>query len=190
MTNIKFYYYSIPNDKYYSGWAKFILASNGMVAVCSDYVNGAGMFTTEKTDIRKFILETIDEGSTSYINRIMFTDEFKYDWEDTLKSIKEHIIYEFREGNWNKEKSRDEWNLAEYHLEGINDEFGFYNWYDETNIRDAGELHCKKYSEATEEFWKYCMPKLAEMIRAELKEEDITCRNCNHYKESRCQLQL
>jgi hypothetical protein len=166
--DIRFYYYNIPNDKHYMGWANFILASNGMVAVCSDFINGAGKFRPGIQGIRSFILETIEEGSTCYINKNMFPHEYKYDWEQTLKSIKENIIYEFRDGNWNKEKAREEWDLAEYHLECINDEFGFYNWYDETSINDAGEFHSKKYSERTDAFWEICMPKLAEMLREEL----------------------
>lgn len=162
-TETKHWRYSVPNRKGYEGWAILFLDSAGCFAALSDYGdwsyrwNARGFSPDE--DIRKFLLRCDDD----YLLRKIAPKQ-EYDSEATQTSIRELILGMRREKQLDKEEARYEWDLSS----DVSTEFDFGRWMQNTDLPEAHEVYCQKYSEQAKAFLRECMPRLKEAIKNDL----------------------
>jgi hypothetical protein len=112
-------------------------------------------------DIRRFLCQCDDD----YLVRKLAPQEV-YDGAATKAAILKHIREHRREGNYTKDFARQEWDLAT--SEWADPENDFRSWYEETEIGDASEFWTGKHNPRAVAFCEYVMPRLREMLRAEL----------------------
>jgi hypothetical protein len=171
MDEIKFYRYSIPSEGRYGGWGTFILDSTGFFAAITDFGNYAYRWDAfGKRDFREFVIQL--QHSWDYVLGKVRPNGKEYDDEKTLHGIKRHILEYRRDGGYDKEFARREWNLLSEN-EDLNTEFNFYDWYQSTKIEEAYEFCEKSYDCDALAFSQMLMPRLAEAIKLDLQSEQV-----------------
>ena len=170
MSDIQMWRYTLPTIDRIEGWGIFLMDSTGIFAAVTDYGNYAYSWSHYgEKDFREFIIGL--EKSPSYLLGKVARHEYKYDGEETLKFIKKHILEYRRDANVTREEARKEWDLLEeYELEY---EYGFNQWYESTSLDDAHEFYHESYSASAIGFAKKLIPRLAELLRAELDKEGV-----------------
>jgi hypothetical protein len=167
---VNLYYYTTTGGQG-CRWGKVILTSDGLIVMYTDSVNGMHQFSLiSGADVRKFILGIIERNSRNYFNDKMFKHECKYDSESTYNTIKNYIFDEFRNRECTKEKARKELKLLEEYLD--RHESNFWEWSYRSDFGDCEDFYKEKYSQSVTALWQECLPKLAEAIRIELREEE------------------
>jgi hypothetical protein len=161
--------YRLTLDERGFGWAIVVIGDDGYFSSVSDFGNYAyGWWHHGRESFRHFLIELTDDPGYTY-RKLRGALADPYDDERTLRAVKDFILEERRSGNWTKERARKEWDLVEYY--GLGTDHDFVRWADETTIDDAWEFGCTK---PDAQLWAFCtrvMPKLAEVLRAELEAE-------------------
>ncbi|SFH21672.1 hypothetical protein SAMN05660649_04288 [Desulfotomaculum arcticum] len=173
MSDIKFWRYSLPPIDSIEGWGIFLLDSTGMFAAVTDYGNYAFKWTHHGCkDFREFFID-IKHGSDNeyYIKKLFQGQEKEFDGENTIKSIKEHILYYRRDGSYSKEFAREEWDLIKEYEHNFISVIDFTRWHDETKIDEAHEFACYDYPSDIKAFGQKLLPRLADVLREELQKE-------------------
>lgn len=154
--------YNIPSRQG-EGWAVVFLDPRGIISTVSDYGDYGYWFgpSAGDGDIRRFLCQCDDD----YLVRKLAPQEV-YDGAATKAAILKHIREHRREGNYTKDFARQEWDLAT--SEWADPENDFRSWYEETEIGDASEFWTGKHNPRAVAFCEYVMPRLREMLRAEL----------------------
>ncbi|OPX89429.1 MAG: hypothetical protein A4E53_01506 [Pelotomaculum sp. PtaB.Bin104] len=174
MENIKIWRYSIPPIKG-QGWGIFLLDSTGMFAAVTDYGNYAFKWTYHGCkDFREFFSD-IREGSVNeyYLKKLYQGRKMEFDGKGTMQLIKEHILQNRRDRSYTKEFAREEWDRIKDFEGEFDSDVQFSRWYDETEIEDAHEFYCSDYPADLKAFGKEILPRLAAVLREELKKEAV-----------------
>ena len=181
MSEVKVWRYSFPSIKG-EGWAIFFLDSVGCFAALSDWGdwsyrwNPRGYEEGDGRDFRHFIITC---GDDYLLRKIAPVQE--YDPEATLQSVKEAIIEWRRDRRTTKEDARktlpelipryvarEMWDELSPMYDNLGDSHQFSRWLENTEISDATECYCTKFSEQAKIFLQRCMPRLREAIKNEL----------------------
>lgn len=153
-------------------WAEVLLTSSGMFAVVSDYGNYAYPWRHHgERDFREFVAGLAKDGD--YVAG-KFSRRDVYQGRETLTAIKRHIIEARRIGSLDAGEVREMWDeLDEFEIDG--DAFGFSHWLRESDgaskIGDAFEFAVYDYPGDVKAFCQRILPRLAEVLRAELEAE-------------------
>lgn len=168
---VSFWRYYVPNEKG-EGWAICVLGTDGFFATVSDYGNYAYCWTaTGEKDFRRFFIDL----NWDYVARKLAHGHGHrlltvYDGEETLVNVKKHIIERRREGQFNRNEARTEWELLEENDELSCPEW-FAVWYTQTKIADPHEYQAFRMDGQLEGWAKRVLPRLQAMIRSELERE-------------------
>ncbi len=165
--DIQFWRYSIPPIDSIEGWGIFLLDSTGMFAAVTDYGNYVYKWTHHgEKDFREFIVKAYQ--SHDYI--LGKLTKKVYSGKFTVEDIKNHILCFRRDGSYPKEFAREEWDLVK-RIDNWDSILGFNEWYERTDIQDASEFYGKDWTPSAWAFATKLMPRLAEMLREELRLE-------------------
>lgn len=169
---IKVWRYSLPNIQS-QGWVIAFLDSTGVFCAVSDWGDCSFRWNSrgipEGQDFRQFLLSCDDYYLTSKLGQ----NRREYDAEGTLATVRAHILEQRRTREWDKAKSREEWDsLLTY--ENLGTEFDFTLWCSTTGIACAGELYRTRYVGDVTAFVKHAMPRLREAFKLELESERTT----------------
>jgi hypothetical protein len=170
MSEVKLYYYYLPNQKH-EGWAEIVVGSNGFFAAVSDYGNYAFAWRHHGCDdFRKFLLRAPSEWSYFASKLGDYELTHQYDGEATRASIKTEILTLRRGRDMTRDEARIEWDHAvESSLHSRDD---FRSWYEQQKLGpESYELARSRCDPGLEAFCKVTMGRLAELIRLELEEE-------------------
>lgn len=139
--DIKFWRYYIPSIDGMEGWGVFLLDSTGMFSAVTDYGNAAYKFDVRQDeDIRKYFAK----GAPGGLLEKLFYDLRRYDFDETLQRVQEHILESRRLGSFTRDEARAEWNRLEDYA-WIGNEADFTRWFDDTSIDDASEFYTLGY---------------------------------------------
>lgn len=164
---IQLWRYAFPSRKG-EGWAIFVLGSDGYFSVVSDFGNYSYIWSSIGCDdFREFLLEIESGYLLGKISR-----QTEWQGEEVLKSVKQYILEHRRDGSYTREEAREEWDL----LQEVNDfyaEGDFQEWYfhSGSKIQDAYEFSRKDYPTEARNFCTQVMPRLREVLKAELAAE-------------------
>lgn len=144
--------------------ATVFLGAEGIFSTVSDYGNYGYWWGAigGDGDIRRFLLNS--ERDPDYF-RIKLNPTSHYDGEATCEAIRKQIIEWRKDGTMSREEAREEYDRAETACADFRD------WYEETEIEDAGEFYVTKPDAQAVAFVEKVMPRLCEMLRAELAAE-------------------
>ncbi|MGK3995025.1 hypothetical protein [Sorangium sp. So ce1024] len=154
------------------GWAEILLTSSGMFAATSDYGHYAHPWRSfGERDFREFVASL--SGSWNYVAGKL-SRRSEYQGPETLARLKRHIVDARRFGGLTSEDAREIWDeLSEYNID--DDVFGFSHWLRESDgaskIGDAFEFAVYDYPSDVKAFCRKILPRLAEVLRAELEAE-------------------
>jgi len=167
--DIQFWRYSIPPTDSVEGWGIFLLDSTGMFAAVTDYGNYAFKWTHHGCkDFREFVIKA--HKSYDYILGKLISKV--YSGKKTINHIKRHILEYRWERSYSKKFARKEWDLIK-EIDDMDNVIGFKEWYDSTHIEDAAEFYGEDWTPCAKAFAKKLMPRLAEVLKAELAKEAI-----------------
>jgi hypothetical protein len=165
--------YHLPSIKG-EGWAIIFMDSQGSFAALSDWGNVSNRWPDEsdERDFRDFIIGCDDDYLRRKFGHQFGQNREEYDGEATLASLKQYILRARRDGSWSKEEAADEWELLE-HYQQLETEIDFSNWYQSsgTTIGDAYEFVHRRFDNGVTNFVAKAMPRLREVLRAELERE-------------------
>jgi len=172
--DVRFWRYLVPcepEDKF-SGWAVVFMDSTGTFSTVGDYGNWGHKWPLqgfspkdEPEDFRAFIVRCDGD----YVLRKLSHEKI-YDADATVREIKRHIVECRRHGSWSKDRARTEWDLLS-RCENLWSDHDFGNWYEATTIDDAHEFRCTRPPIGVVAFIERTLPRLKEMLRAELAAE-------------------
>jgi hypothetical protein len=163
--------YYMPSTKD-QAWAEVLLTSSGMFAVVSDYGNYAYPWRAHgERDFREFVAGLAKDGNYAAGK---LSQRTAYQGDATLAAIKRHICEGRRAGWCNAAEAREMWSeLDAYDLDGYAEEFS--RWLRESDgarkIADAFEFAVYDYPADVKAFCRLVLPRLAEVLRAELEAE-------------------
>lgn len=147
--------------------ATVFLGAEGIFSTVSDYGNYGYWWTAigGDGDIRRFLLNS--ERDPGYF-RCKFDSSTEYDGAATERWIRKHIIDQRRRGALTKERAREEWEIAGYALSDFRD------WVDATEMDIyPGDFYCDRPNPQAVAFVEKVMPRLCEMLRAEMAAEKV-----------------
>lgn len=163
---MKIWRYKLPNIRY-EGWAVIYLDSSGFFGTVSDWGNFAYWWRSPGEDFRKFFL---DMDVAYFADKLASGRAQQFNAVKTREAIKRKIIELRREKDIEKHVARREWNL----IEGIQDEFGYFHWKQETRAfedwPDDNFVHFSIASDACR-YAENVLPRLQEAIQQELGQE-------------------
>ncbi|MGK3981219.1 hypothetical protein WMF38_57010 [Sorangium sp. So ce118] len=169
MSSVKTWRYYLPSGPDQQ-WAEVVLVSTGMFAAVSDWGNYAFAWRGFGDCFRKFVIGISD--SPGYVMSKVSREE--YDGEATEAVIKKEILRLRRAKEITAEQEREFWDELDEHGVGSS-EVGFALWYYENRgskvIEEAHSLGEKRYPHAVRQFCQRILPRLAEVLRAELEAE-------------------
>jgi hypothetical protein len=146
-------------------WSVVLTASNGMLAIWSDYGRYVYHWSDwGPRDFRTFLLE-LDDG---YLIRKLNTRNV-LDGDRTRDAIRRDILEHRRERYYTRDFARREWDLLQ--RASFTHEIEAHEWYLETNIQDAAELIQYGADPQLVQFVQRLWPSIREAIQAELKAE-------------------
>lgn len=163
---IKTYRYFLDNDEMHEGWNLVILDQDGnecTLFVSGDYGQYVARFYYER-DFREAFLEF----DKDYLLRKVAKADI-YDGEITLKEIKHYILSLFKNGSWTREKARNEWDLLDDYEFDYKEQFN--EWVKKTEIYDAWDLACYRYSAGAVAFAEQTLPRVKTLISKELQQK-------------------
>jgi hypothetical protein len=156
--------YSLPNVQG-EGWAIIFLDETGCFAALSDWGDVSYRWNQRglpEGGFKRFLIRCDD----FYLISKFGSQRREYDPESTFESVKEHIIQARRDGTMEKDDAREEWDFLRTYEE-LRTEFDFWQWYSVTQL-DAADFHCTRYVRDVVCFVKHVMPRLRELLKAEL----------------------
>lgn len=154
--------YDVCTEKGY--WlATAFIGADGVFSAVSDYGDyGHWWRSIGCDDIRQFLCGC----DADYLVR-KFAPETERDDEATVRAIKDCILKLRRSKSLTAEQAREEWDLVEnFDSPDV--------WYHETNLHqvtDVAELGRSRYKPQAVSFCEKVMPRLCEMLRAEMAAE-------------------
>jgi len=131
-------------SRYGFGWAEIHLGSRGQFMAISDYGNYGYVWSSVGGDPSQPYLERFCrfligvESSPSYFAEKL-NPTMVYDPESTLKLIKEHILSARKDGTWEREEAREEWELLK-NFNSLESKYDFERWMEETRFGEPWEL--------------------------------------------------
>jgi hypothetical protein len=166
---VKTWRYHLPSIRG-EGWAIAFLDSIGCFTCLSDFDDWSYRWPEAgwgPRDFRQFILRCNDH----YILHKVARDDTYYGAQ-TLRNVKERILERRRHGGWDRSKARREWDLLREH-DDLDSRESFAMWWQQTEIDDCSELAHWDVPPRATAFFKHVMPRLREVIRAELTAEGL-----------------
>lgn len=145
--------------------ATVFLGADGVFSTVSDYGNygywwgGIG----GDGDVRRFLC-----GCNAHYLTGKLSPGREYDGDATERGIRKHILEQRREKAYTKEFARVEWDILGSWASPSED---FRSWYEQTEIGDASEFYCDRPRQQAVAFVEKVMPRLCEMLRAEMAAE-------------------
>ena len=165
MSDVQTWRYSLPNIQG-EGWAIIFIDSIGCFTALSDWGDVGYRWPQQgwgPGDFRAFLLQCDD----SYLMGKLGQNRKEYDPESTLANVKDTIIQYRRDGTFDKDTAREEWDrLDTYDM--LDRDHDFSQWYGHTKIEEAGECHCMRYVREVTGFIEHVMPRLRALLTAEL----------------------
>lgn len=171
MSNIQLWRYSLPSVNH-SGWAIFVLGSDGYFSAVSDFGNYAFLWRAHGcSDFREFLLRA-ERDSDYFIGKLSPGEV--YDGDETMKEIKKGL----QEALESKEITRE---AMEQELRTIEDEYciesdeeAFNVWASETKLLDPHTVYgfrCERHPSDVQRFVKEAMVRLQPLLVADLEKE-------------------
>lgn len=164
---MKVWNYNLPSTEAREGWAYIVIREDGFFATVSDFGDYAYLWSHHGCDdARKFFIRD----NWEYIARKLKPEEHIHA-EKSFNAVFRDIIEDRRDGRLSKEAARERWEHVKYYT-GDDDWEGFirddatHGYFDEPWCFAVAEL-----DPMVVRFAKETMPRLAELIRAELKRE-------------------
>ena len=159
------YRYVVRSEHPTRCWGIFLLDSNGMFSVCSDYGNyvyhwpgqdfGPGGF-------RKFLSE-LDQ---DYLLKKLAPKQV-YSGPQTMRLIRQTVCHKRRCRRMSKEWARKEWTLAEVANESYQE--AFFAWYERTALEDMWETTCYETKPKAILFYERVYKPFVELLKADLR---------------------
>ena len=172
---VKTWRYSLPSENH-EGWAIIHMDSKGFFATCSDFGNYAFHWSDwgKGRDFRLFVIEMTED--PHYIGNKLNHDKWnKQDDQETATHIKKEIISRRRNGTFDKDVARENWDYLEHYDSGSID---FREWIqNQTLFDDWSEASDCAVSKPSGDIWCFCtktLVRLAEILKAELAAEAIS----------------
>ena len=157
--------YALPSVNL-EGWAIIFIDAHGAFSARSDWGDVGyvwGPSGLPEGGFKRFLLTCGDDYLISKFGR----GRRVYDPERSLRAVKEYIISNRREWGASQEECREEWELLKQH-DDLETEHNFSMWWSETKLEEAGDLYRDKVEDRVTNFVKHVMPRLREVLRAEL----------------------
>jgi hypothetical protein len=145
--------------------ATVFLGADGVFSTVSDYGNYGYWWSAigGDGDIRRFLLRS--EEDPGYF-RIKLDASTEYDGEATEGEVRKAMLQWRREGTLTKEQARQEWEIADYARADFRD------WHDATDMDVyPDDFYRDRPNPQAVAFVEKVMPRLCEMLRAELAAE-------------------
>lgn len=166
MSEVQVWRYALRNDKPGEGWGVFLLDSNGMLAIASDFGNYVYHWPSQgwgKGGFREFLLEL----DTCYLSGKLAGGAREYQADRTLSNIREEICRLRREGYLEKDQARCEWDLPrEFNNLRRSEDFG--NWLEETRLEEAWEWAVYDVPTQLMLFCQRVWPRFRELLQSDL----------------------
>lgn len=156
----------LPNVRL-EGWAVFLLDSNGMLSVTSDFGNYSYHWPPNGIPGGEF-LQFLLQADREYIARKLSNGRRVLNGEATTSLIRERICQLRREKYFTSKQARDEWNIHALR-HGITDELEFHEWFLETVIPDAAELSVQSLEGDLKLFMERVWPRFIGKLAADLQ---------------------
>jgi hypothetical protein len=166
---VKIWRYVVPSDEHREGWGIILMDSTGFFGAVSDYGNYSYFWNAHgREDFRLFVAGL--ERSWDYAATKLggYEKNHVFDREATAKGIKKEVLSRRRNKSFTFEEAREEWEQADS-LE--RDNITVERWAESTSIDDPSEYMEYRRAIDLEAFCKKLLPRLAAMIREEMKGE-------------------
>lgn len=137
---------SVKND--HGAWARLLWEDNGRVIIISDFGHWSYWWGHRGTSsVAKFLagLDSFYMG-----NKMLGSDFRKHSDSETIKSIRQFIRDERKNGGMEKHKAREEWNLVQDYEDG---EYDYRGWIEQTSICEPWDLGRTECSIDWKSFW-------------------------------------
>lgn len=157
--------YSLPNENG-EGWAIIFMDETGCFAALSDWGDVSYRWNSRglpEGGFKRFMTNCDDY----YLTGKFGQGRKEYDAKGSLENAKDAIIQARRDGDFDKEKARDEWELLDRY-DDLENEMLFHGWYTQSSLDDASECYCQHYVSDVTQFVAKVMPRLRAVLRAEL----------------------
>lgn len=163
----KQYFYQVRGNG--SEWMRAWLTSDGCISIVSDYGNYGYWFGAPGGEFRRFLLGA----DTDYLGNKLADGQRDYKGEESLRSVKHHILKQRRSLEWSRDQARREWDLLA-DFDGLDHEFDFLRWSNETEIEYAEieYLYCEGIPSQLQWFLKNLWPFFVEKLQAEIDDEE------------------
>lgn len=165
MSDVQTWRYSLPSE-HGEGWAIIFMDSIGCFTALSDWGDVGYRWPQQgwgPGDFRKFVIGLDD----SYLIGKLGQNRKEYDPEGTLENVKDAIIQARRDGELKKAKAREEWERLDTY-DNLYTEYDFTQWLNTTRLDEASSCHCQRYVRDVTSFVERVMPRLRELLKAEL----------------------
>ena len=163
--NRTFWRYSLPNDKPMEGWAVILMDDTGMFMAVSDFGDYCYKWTHHgMDDFRKFMLK-IEAGY--FCGKVSSRTEFQAD--RTKKAALKFLLELRRDNCWTKDEARKEWDMIQ--TVDFDNEEERNEWVRNSDMDEAYEFFEMDYPSDVKYFAQRILPRLAEVIKAQLEEE-------------------
>lgn len=168
MSDVQLWRYTLRSQNG-SGWAIFVLTSEGYFSSVSDFGSYAFVWNHHGCkDFREFLLGS-EKDPHYFIGKLSPGKE--YDGHSTLQACKD-ALKELRETDGLTAEQYDE-ELEALERYDVRDRsgHGFTRWVmdSDTKVPDAGELRCERHPRNVERFVREAMARLHPLLRADLE---------------------
>jgi len=162
-TSYRYVFHGTPLHKY--EWAIVVLDDYGMFAVVSDYGNYIHHWNTGALPMpfRSFVAKDLCN-DTAYILGKFLGEPTQKDIQQTVKEMKRHIVQTRRNGGYEKDFARKEFNSVKH----IATEMDLDDFLLDTELADASDFIVRKHSKQAQNFASRILPRLKQAILEEL----------------------
>jgi len=169
MADVKLWRYSLPSIKG-SGWAIFVLGSDGYFSSISDFGNYAYLWAHHgKKDFREFLLD-VENHWDYFVNKLSPGRE--YDGEATKKAIHTRLHEMMENGEITIAEVEEEAELLELEYDIEDSVEAFHQWASKQEKIDEYEAHAlyeEKHPYMVERFVKEAMVRLVPLLKKDLE---------------------
>lgn len=159
------FYQVKPLDRRWGWGGRFWLTDDGCLSIFSDWGNYGYWWTHPGCEIREFLCG-IDE--CYLLGKLCSGQRDVIDDVGCERDIKTHILEYRRNGTYDRDFARREWDLV--CESSFTNEVEAHCWYLETKICDAAELLRYEKSPQAQAFVKRCWPAFVMALRADIGE--------------------
>lgn len=150
------------------GWGgRFWLTSDGCLSIYSDWGNYGYWWTHPGCEIREFLCRIDDD---YLLGKLCSGSGLRdvIDEEACERAIKEHILEYRRQGYYDREFARKEWDLV--CESSFSTEVEAHEWYRETRLEEAFEFIRYERPPQAVAFVKHCWPAFRAALRRDIGE--------------------